>query len=115
MTRRDRAWEWWYYRREDARDKRRGSTETPHFSGLRWWYAERLNRDPNRCWSMLAEFTLGWDNWPSKQDTERCRESALECGSCYCGKVARADVFDEMIEAGSTPSVRVPMPAEERA
>lgn len=53
---------------------------------LRWWIAERLNRNPKRCWTDLAL----WAQFADAPLREAARP--VECaryvvdGSCYCGK-----------------------------
>jgi hypothetical protein len=63
---------------------------------LRWRIAEWYNKRPDRCWSKLAEFGMGWTTTPGGKDTSYCRESAVKTGTCYCGKFVRADLMSQV-------------------
>lgn len=77
---------------------------------VRWWLARQVDRLPGQCWAELAEYGLGWTLLPWEPARGRCEESARECGSCYCGKVATVTAAAEGAPHGYTPRVIVADP-----
>lgn len=73
-----------------------------------------------QCWSSLVDWALGPDTdgmdlrervstlLPWRPLPQGCRDSAVENGSCYCGKVGRADIA--ALPDGPRSSVIVPDP-----
>ena len=55
---------------------------------LKWRIAHLIERViPGQCWADLADWPLGRTRLPWAPIREGCRDSARECGVCYCGKL----------------------------
>ncbi len=56
---------------------------------LRWKIAHLLNRLPRQCWTDLVMWATRsrFQRWPWAPQNSSCRQDAVQCGACYCGKL----------------------------
>jgi hypothetical protein len=99
---------WWIDERIDAK---RDAWDGGSGSKWRWWVAVQVDRLRGQCWADLADFGLGRTYIPWEPRRPTCVEDAQRCGTCYCGKVARADVPPWPDGPRSRVIVPVPAPA----
>jgi hypothetical protein len=61
---------------------------------LRWRIATLIDRwaRPRQCWADLADWPLGARRVPWAPTRQGCRDDVARCGTCYCGKLRRAEV-----------------------
>lgn len=96
-------------------------------SKLRWKIAYLVDEHApvTQCWSDLVDWVFRSgrreqplrdlrlsDLLPWRPLSQHCRDSAAECGACYCGGVARADVA--ALRDGPRARAVVPMPEAAR-
>lgn len=83
-----RLLEWIDDRQDAKRDAYSGGTG----KRWRWWLIRQVDRLPGQCWADLVDFGLDRSIYPWAPRLAICAQDAQNCGTCYCGKVARDDV-----------------------